>query len=208
MPSGRPKKEVDTDILADLLSDGWDKKAIARELGVTSPTLSRRITDLKKKEGEILQYRALQSLELTELEAQILEAVTPEKIQQASLKELVGAYKILKDKELVADGKPSEIKGLVGYLIHLEKEEEGRGLNNENKMTETIEAEFSERGVKQEEMDAILCEEEDNGDEDEEYIANAFLDSLPPKDTGEKDEDYASIGSSRRPFPLNELPDL
>ena len=30
-------------------------------------------------------------------------------------------YKILKDKELVTEGKPNEIKGLVAHLIHLEK---------------------------------------------------------------------------------------
>jgi hypothetical protein len=39
------------------------------------------------------------------------------------LRDLVLAFKILKDKELVIDGKPTEIKGLVGYLVELEKKE-------------------------------------------------------------------------------------
>jgi hypothetical protein len=33
------------------------------------------------------------------------------------------SYKILKDKELNLEGKPSEIKGLVAHLIYMEKQE-------------------------------------------------------------------------------------
>ncbi len=34
------------------------------------------------------------------------------------------SYKILKDKESVIEGKPTEIRGLVAHLIHLEKQED------------------------------------------------------------------------------------
>jgi hypothetical protein len=74
-------------------------------------------------QGLILKYRALQSIQLTELQCRVLEAITPEKINEAPLKDLVGAYKILKDKELITDGKPTEIKGLVAYLVAMEKQE-------------------------------------------------------------------------------------
>ena len=70
-----------------------------------------------------MKYREVQGLQLTELQARVLEAITPEKIDEASLKDLVSSYKILKDRELVIDGKPSEIKGLVSYLVHMEKQE-------------------------------------------------------------------------------------
>lgn len=70
-----------------------------------------------------MKYRALQSLQLTELQARVLEAITPGKINEAPLKDLITCFKILKDKELVIEGKPSEIKGLVGYLVELEKKE-------------------------------------------------------------------------------------
>jgi hypothetical protein len=53
----------------------------------------------------------------------VLEAITPDKIEEAGLKDLVLCYKILKDKELVVEGKPTEIKGLVAHLIHLEQQE-------------------------------------------------------------------------------------
>lgn len=120
---GRPHSEVDEEKLLDLLEQGWKQGDIAGELGVSKPTLAARIADIQTKQGLILKYRALQSLQLTELQARILEAITPEKIDSASLKDLAGAYKILKDKELTIDGKPTEIKGLVAYLVEMERQQ-------------------------------------------------------------------------------------
>lgn len=119
----RSKIEIDTEVLLDLQEMGLTQKETAAELGISTYVLSRRIADVQKKQGLLLQYRSLQSLQLTELQARILEAITPEKIEEAGLKDLVLAFKILKDKEQVIEGKPSEIKGLVSYLIKLEEEE-------------------------------------------------------------------------------------
>jgi len=118
---GRNKKDVDAEELMDLLERGIPQKEIAVKLDITPPTLSKRIAELQKEQGVLLQYRPLQSLQLTKLQAAVLERITPEKIADAPLRDLILAYKILKDKELVIEGKPSDIKGLVGYLIELEK---------------------------------------------------------------------------------------
>lgn len=115
------KKEIDMDTALDLLLRGEKVPSIATELGISAPTLRSRVADLSKKQGLLLKYREIQSLQLTELQARVLEAITPEKIQEAGLRDLVTCYKILKDKELVTEGKPNEIKGLVAHLIHLEK---------------------------------------------------------------------------------------
>jgi len=120
---GRPRKDLDLDVLFDFALQGMNQKEQAKELGISVPTLSRRIADIQSKHDVLLQYRALQSLQLTELQARVLEAITPEKIEDAPLKDLVLAYKVLKDKELVVEGKPSEIRGLVAHLIHLEQQE-------------------------------------------------------------------------------------
>lgn len=110
-------------MLLDLQEMGLTQKEAAGELGICPQTLSKRMADIQSKQGLLLQYRSLQSLQLTELQARILEAITPEKIEAADLKDLVLAFKILKDKEQVIEGKPSEIKGLVSYLIKIEEEE-------------------------------------------------------------------------------------
>jgi transcriptional regulator with XRE-family HTH domain len=109
--------------MLDLLEQGFSQTEVASELGVSAPTLAKKIADIQSKQGLILKYRALQSIQLTELQCRVLEAITPEKINEAPLKDLVGAYKILKDKELITDGKPTEIKGLVAYLVAMEKQE-------------------------------------------------------------------------------------
>src|SRR4030042_1342909 len=81
---GRPEKEIPEDQLVEMLQDGWSRKDTAAELGITTPTLRRRIANLQKKEGQILQYRALQSLELTEIEAEIVNRnPTPEEYSKA-----------------------------------------------------------------------------------------------------------------------------
>ena len=108
--------------MLDLLEQGFSQTEVASELGVSAPTLAKKIADIQSKQGLILKYRALQSIQLTELQCKVLEAITPEKINEAPLKDLVGAYKILKDKELVVDGKPTEIKGLVAYLVEMERQ--------------------------------------------------------------------------------------
>ena len=120
---GRPKKEVDGEELYDMISIGMNKKDMAEELGMTTPTLSARIAEIQSKQGVILQYRALQNLQLTELQARCLEAITPEKIEMSPLRDLVFCFKVLKDKELVDVGKPTDIKGMMHYLIQIEKEE-------------------------------------------------------------------------------------
>lgn len=120
---GRPKLDVDMQAVLDLLDRGKRPPAIATELGISAPTLRARVKALQEKQGVLLQYRAIQSLQLTELQARVLDAITPEKIEDASLRDLVMSYKILKDKEQLIEGKPTEIKGLVAHLIYMEKQE-------------------------------------------------------------------------------------
>jgi len=97
--------------------------SLAQNNGIEPWELTRRLKNVRAKKELLLEYREVQALHPTELQAQVLEAITPEKIEEASLRDLVSAYKILKDKELVTDGKPTEIKGLVGYLVQLEREQ-------------------------------------------------------------------------------------
>ena len=119
---GRPRIELDDEIVLDLVERGLSQKEIAAQLGVSVPTLAKKIAELQTKQGVLLKYRTLQSLQLTELQAKVLSYITEEKLAEASLRDLILAYKILKDKEQTIEGQPSEIKGLVGYLIHMEKE--------------------------------------------------------------------------------------
>ena len=135
---GRPRKEVDLMSLMALQERGATLGEMQDELGISQPTLAKRITEIQEKQGILLKYRELQALQLTGVQARILEAITPDKINEASLRDLVLAFKVLKEKEHLIEGKPSEIKGLVGYLIELEKKEAA-----ESGMDPAIDVEFT-----------------------------------------------------------------
>lgn len=122
--SGRVPMEFDADALIDMLEHGHRKSDIAKELGMSQPTLQNKIAQLQKMSPIMLEYRSLQTLELTELQSKILNNITDEKIEQAPLRDLVLAYKILKEKEFMVEGKPQEVKGLVHYLLEVEKLEQ------------------------------------------------------------------------------------
>jgi hypothetical protein len=53
-----------------------------------------------------------------------LEAITPEKIEDASLLDLAKAFKILKEAELWLKGEPFRITDFLGYLLKIEREDE------------------------------------------------------------------------------------
>jgi hypothetical protein len=62
-------------------------------------------------------------LQLTELQASTLENITDEKIETASLLELVKAFAILKKQELGMEGGKVKVSGLVEMLMEMEARE-------------------------------------------------------------------------------------
>ncbi len=142
---GKASQELDTEVLFDLIEKGARRKDIAQELGMSAMTLSRRITEIQEKQGLVLQYRALQNIQLTEIQATVLDAITADKIEEAPLRDLVFAYKVLKEKELVEVGKPTELKGMMHYLIELEKQELA-GKTNPEDVTELNNADIIDVG--------------------------------------------------------------
>lgn len=125
---GRPKAVVDLTYLEDMLLDGVPRKEISRNMGVSPPTLRRIIANAEEKRTLLTQYKTLRNLHLTELEVQVLEAVTPDKIESAGLKDLMFAYKVLRSKEVDdSQEKDGNIKGLIAHLLHLERLERDLG---------------------------------------------------------------------------------
>jgi hypothetical protein len=139
--SGRPKKEVDLLSALDLLVRGESVPTVAECMGISAPTLRTKIDELKKKAELISEYREVQPDQFTELQAKMLENISDEKLEKASLKDLVTGIKTIKNLELVMLGKPTEINGLVSYLIHIEQKEK-EGLNPLE--SETQDAEYEE----------------------------------------------------------------
>ena len=123
---GRPRLPIDETAILEARGQGKSIKEISGDLGISTATLSRRIADLKFKEGVLTKYRELQGLRLAELQARILEFITPEKIEKASLLDLIKAFYVSAKAEAAIRGKESfKIKGLPDYLMELERREKG-----------------------------------------------------------------------------------
>jgi hypothetical protein len=119
-----PKKvDINPFDLITMIQDGSTKKEMADTFNCSIPTISSKIDDLLAEEGIWLKYRETQHLKLTRLQYQILESISEEDLEEASLSEKVNAFRILKEKELISQGKPTELKGLIGYLLQVEEAE-------------------------------------------------------------------------------------
>lgn len=117
---GRKRIDIDPQKLLEMSARGMTQVQMAKELGVCHVTVARRIAELRMNEGVLVDYRSNQALQLTALQARVLEAITPEKIANASLLELARAAYILKKAETDIDS-PHLKEGLEYYLIQLEQ---------------------------------------------------------------------------------------
>jgi hypothetical protein len=120
---GRRKIEIDSMQIYDQVSQGKTQRQMVEELGICHVNLARRMAALHAKKGILLEYRSIQPLQLTELQLRVMEVITPGKMADASLLDLVKAFKILMDAELGLKGEPFRITGLLGYPLELEKED-------------------------------------------------------------------------------------
>ncbi|MEI7637810.1 MAG: hypothetical protein WCJ37_10925 [Syntrophus sp. (in: bacteria)] len=121
---GRPKKQIDDVTLLNMRGAGKKLSEISKEMSVSIPTLSRRIAILQHKKGLLTKYRSLQNLQLTGLQARILEVVDSQDLENGPLIDLVRAFHVLKKAEIAIRGKESfKVWGLLDHLQALERQE-------------------------------------------------------------------------------------
>lgn len=121
---GRPKKQIDEVRLLEMRASGEKLKEISIRMGISIPTLSRRLAVLRHEKGILTKYRQLQSLQLTELQARILETIDSKNFEDASLIELLRAFHVLWKVEKSIQGKESfKVWGLLDHLQALESQE-------------------------------------------------------------------------------------
>lgn len=116
-------KTLDKELLIDYISTGMSRKDIAEAMGVSPPTISNKIEELKREESSLLKYDKIHHLDLIGVKQRILANVTDDKLIEAPLGQLAQAYGVFGKMEQLIQGRPTEIRGLMGYLLHLEKED-------------------------------------------------------------------------------------
>jgi DNA-binding Lrp family transcriptional regulator len=119
---GRPKREIDIQALLEKRAEHKTLKVISREMGVSETTLSRRIADLQYKEGVLTKYREILGLHLTMHQIRVLEAITPEKLEKASLIEILKACDLLMRMDKKTEGKDGfRFDNLLDHLLWVDK---------------------------------------------------------------------------------------
>jgi hypothetical protein len=113
----------DSKIMIDLLADGLKPKEVAGLIGVPTATIYNKIKELKQEESNLLAYDKNRYLDLIQVQQRIIANVTDEKLVAAPVQHLASAYAQFGKMEQLILGKPTDIHCLIGYLLHLEKED-------------------------------------------------------------------------------------
>lgn len=109
--------------MLSLLADGMSRKDTAAALDISPVTLDAAIERLKKEESSLLAYSKVHYLDLISVQQRLVSGVTDEKILDAPLGQIAQAYGVFNKAEQLVQGRPTEIHGLMGYLLKLEKED-------------------------------------------------------------------------------------
>lgn len=120
---GRPRTNIDEDLLLELLSSGMTDAEIGDALNVCTLTVHRRIEEIKKNERPLMAYDKVRHLDLISVQQRLIQGVTDEKIADAPLGQIAQAYGVFDKAKQLATGGPTEIQGLMGYLMVMEEEE-------------------------------------------------------------------------------------
>ncbi len=112
--------------------------------------ISEVTADIEHNKHKLEKYRTIQSLQLVKLQEMVIANITPQKIAEAPLRDLVTTIRVLKQTENLMEGKAISITGLLGYLVELEKQD---ALDDGKiKMADAIEPEFKSEEVPFQEM--------------------------------------------------------
>jgi transposase len=123
MYTANNKVDVDTSAMLDLLAEGFTNKEVAEAFGISTDTVRARISELKKAENGLLAYEKVQHLDLLQVQQRLVAAVTDDKIAEAPLRDIASSFKVFKHAEQLITGRPTEIQGLMGFLLKIEKED-------------------------------------------------------------------------------------
>lgn len=125
---GAPKKQIPAQILLDLLKTGLSVSAIARRLQIDRRTVDKRITELGIEPKHIRAFCEQKADLLAAKQGQIINAMTPDKIEAASLRDQATAFNVLSNAERLERGQSTAninvhlLKGEIDELEKLEKQ--------------------------------------------------------------------------------------
>jgi hypothetical protein len=93
---------------------------------ITQEDITAVVKSLRELAPSLDTYSNLEGLHVKKRALEVLNAITPDKIAGASLRDLVTAYKLLKEKDQLIQGKPTELTGIMHLVVTMEKKYQQR----------------------------------------------------------------------------------
>jgi hypothetical protein len=118
---------IDLEGIEGLTAQDLPATIFSNHLETSVDSISKIVKATKEKSNILSQYRTLRNLHLTELQLAILSKITPFKLEEAKISELISAYKTLRASEVEEISPTESIQGLVAHLLHLERLEKSLG---------------------------------------------------------------------------------
>lgn len=115
--------EEDKEQMLQMLGGGVPVNVVANFFGCCGDTVKRRIDEIRRDESMLLAYDKVHYLDLISVKQRLLSGITDAKIEAAPLGQIGQTYGIVAKMEQLIQGRPTEIHGLMGYLMHLEMED-------------------------------------------------------------------------------------
>jgi hypothetical protein len=119
----KQKNEINSSSLLSFLETGGTQKEAAVAFQVSLPTIQKRIAELQMSKETLEIYKTMQPYHITALQAEVLENITKDKIENADLEVLLKAITVLKKIEMASEHNKQreKVTGLVAYLLELER---------------------------------------------------------------------------------------
>jgi DNA-binding XRE family transcriptional regulator len=141
------KETLTPEELNQLQELGLSQEDIAMVIDISPLAVNKLIERARAKEEVLAEYSGVQWTQLSELQIRILSSVTQENINNASLRDKIVAFKVLKDIETAISPRGKDrSKGLLAYLILLQEElaKEKEAHKTSLESINAIEAEFED----------------------------------------------------------------
>ena len=152
------ESEENAEAVLDLVKRGVSTVEIAANFGLTVGTVRARTKEILNLDEALAGYVEVENKDLAIMKISAIRNITPDKLKEASVRDLVSMFKTFDDRKRLNEGKPTEIKGaLIAHIEAVDKAKNGNArLETEKNAREAVEV-----------VDAVYEEDEEYFEEEE-----------------------------------------
>lgn len=121
---GRPQADIDVEKLLQQMDDQVPQKEMSKTLGISIPTLRKKIDDLRAEQGIILETKSVENLRVIKIKTKVMDRIENQ-LHTMEPDTLLKALSTL-NKMDKSEGGDEKVKGLLGIISALDEEADRR----------------------------------------------------------------------------------